>query len=82
MTHITGLKEYWSAVFDSYTKNEDGELFLHLADGSKRKMENWGEDTVKTLENLNELRSGDLIEVITWGGLPKEKWFCDALQAS
>jgi len=77
MTHIRGSKEYWSSTFASYSSNENGELILHLSDRTTRKMENWGKDTNRTRQNLDELQPGDLIEVITGGGLPKEKWFCD-----
>jgi hypothetical protein len=77
MTHIFGKKENWQAVFASYTCNDDGELFLHLEDGTTRKMNNWGEDTVQTKKNLEELNVGEHIEVTTWGGRSKDEWFSD-----
>jgi hypothetical protein len=77
MTHIFEKKENWRAVFSSYSCNDDGELFLHLEDGTIRKMNNWGEDTLQTKRNLEELNVGDHVEIITWGGRSKDEWFCD-----
>ena len=76
MTHIHGNIEEWNAVFSSY-KHENGELMLYLNDGSSRKMEDWGKDTLATLENLKILKKGDHIKVMTWGGRSIDKWFCD-----
>jgi len=76
MTHIRGPLEWWNATFDSY-KFVDGELFLTLSDKTTRKMENWDEDTEKTLEKLMKIKTGDAISVATWGGRKKTEWFCD-----
>lgn len=76
VTHIWGLVEWWGATFDSYN-SENGKLVLILSDGSTRKMNDWNEDTQKTLEKLRKLKKGEPINVGTWGGFDKAKWFCD-----
>jgi len=81
MTHIRGPVDWWDAIFDSYAFMND-ELVLYLGDGTKRKMEDWGEDTVTTLRHLVELdlSAGDAIRVATWGNRKKTEWFCDVVK--
>ena len=76
MTHIWGPPKWWNAIFNSY-EYKNNELFLYLSDGTTRKMDDWGDDTLKTLENLRELKTGDAIRVATWGQRKETEWFCD-----
>ena len=76
MTHIDGKVEWWRAVFERYL-SENGILILTLNDGKYRTMSDWGEDSKITKLKLESLKKGDLINVATWGGWSKEKWFCD-----
>ena len=46
-------------------------------DGTTRKMDNWGDDTVATLGHLLMLKQGDAIRVATWGDRNESEWFCD-----
>lgn len=78
MTHISGELEWWNATYESHTYKSN-ELFLYLCDGSMRKMNDWGDSTIKTSENFLRLniKKGDAIKAATWGGYKITEWFCD-----
>lgn len=76
MTHIRGKIAIWNAIFSSF-EQENGELILYLNDGTSRKMEDWGKDTLITLDNIKVLKRGDHIKVMTWGNRSIDEWFCD-----
>ncbi len=78
MTHIFGSIIWTDAVFHSFSV-EDSELILLLGDGSKRIMnhKNWEESFPITIENLKNLKDGDLIKFATWSDYDEKLWFCD-----
>lgn len=76
MSHIWGKVKWAPAVFRKYDYVE-GELILYLDDEAMRKMNDWNEDTLTTLDKLKDLKRGDAISVGTWETYSQETWFCD-----